>query len=591
MQKTFLAPLPVLGLAILLAACGSKTTALPANSPTPPPVASAPPVDATVPRLSADAVDAEMAKVWRAASAADPLPCDDLTFLRRAKLDLHGTIPTPEEIKAYEADTRPDKRKRLVEALAAAPGFADHMTNVWDRLLLGRDLRKNFVDRSAFRDFLRTSFNQKVPYDRFVRSIISATGENKSGSDRSNPAVNFYLRYADSLADLTGITSRVFLGVQIQCAQCHDHKTEKWKTADFLGLAASYAKTKADVVEEKQGGTKRLDVNDRPKLVARKKDGVDIGGVAPKALDGTNLEPKDSSKSRREALADWMISPSNPFFAKAIVNRVANDLLGRAFFTPVDDARDSRPPVAPALLDAIAKDFVRGGYDLRGLYILLAQTRAYQASSTVPTASVAKEETAAPWTVFPLQRLGPDELLASLSQATGIGRVAAGLKGVDPEALQMALRKQFAFVFDVDEEGDHSGEFDGTITQGLLLMNGRLIDDAVSVKGGNLDEVLKSSKDDRVRIRALYNLALGRAPDASETEAVLAFLQRPAPPATDPPKPAAPVAGKGALADPMLRFDDRLSRSGKKVQRSGPEQRFEDVFWALLNSSEFLFNH
>jgi len=546
------------------------------------------------------AIDEQIRAAWQEKNVEPSAKVDDAGFFRRVHLDLTGRVPSAAAVEAFLADSSPDKRAKIIDTLLEGPGYADHFTNYWDRVLLGRDVRHN-VDRTEFRRWLRERLDKNVAYDVWVRDLVSATGLNTpprlaDGSpvpaDKTerpvNGATNWYLRYMDSPPDLAGTASRLFLGVQIQCAQCHDHKTEKWKTSDFQGFTASFMQTRGQLFypeDKDKKGPRPFDVEDldKPRRAAKQMDIAEYKTAIPRALDGTDLS---KGGKPRAALATWITAKDNPWFARAIVNRMWGNMLGRGFSEPIDDVRESNPPVMPDLLAKLAGDFVASGYDLRHLLRLIANTEAYQLAprpkAQRPTwgAAVDKGKSkraeekpdsskAEPphhdddvlWGYFHMDRLGPDELLDSLAQATGFDRVfekgpraGRGDPAADQgnvEQIRAGLRKQFAFLFDVDEEADHHDEFDGTIAQALWMINGNVLNRSVQSAPGNaVGEVMAMPGKDDKKIRALYMRTLSRPPTGEESAHWMKFVS----------------------AHPM-------------------RQAYEDLLWALLNSSEFLFNH
>ncbi|MDB4996990.1 MAG: hypothetical protein JWM74_4422, partial [Myxococcaceae bacterium] len=507
-----------------LAGCGAHPAPPPARAAVAPakPLASAAPPPVVI-RMRPSEVDDALRAEWSRASVTPSARVDDAGYLRRVTLSVTGSLPRPEKVTAFVADTSPDKRAKVVDELLASPRYVDHMTNTWDRILLGRDTRgANLVDRKAFRTWLHGQFDKNLPYDQLVRALVDATGRNSDGASLDAPAaepplngaVNYYLRYTD-VPDLAGTTSRIFLGVQIQCAQCHDHKSEKWKTSEFHSFAACFMRTRIDPIDRgKTMGTRRVDVRDvdHPIRLAKRMDMPDIANAPPRALDGTDFT---KSANRRGALADWMTSKDNPWFKREIVNRVWAQMLGRGFVDPVDDFREKNPPIAPALLDAIADDFVRGGWDLKSLIRLIAQTEAYQRAPAAGAEGAMDEKL---WAHFQIQRLGPDELLDAVMQASKLD-----LGGDNVNDVRTGIRKQLAFLFDVDEETDHHDEFDGTITQALLLMNGKIMGRAIERNGGTLTDVLALSGDE-ARVRALYLRTLSREPSPEELAQATTFV-------------------------------------------------------------------
>ncbi len=640
------------GFGPLLTACGSHEAPPPKAAPVLARPAPPPPRVA----LRSTEVDAMLRAAWDKEKVTPAPTVDDAGFLRRVFLDLAGTVPPPEKVVAFLADTSTDKRARVIDELLASPRYADHFTNYWDRVLLGRDARPGVVDRIAFRAWLHDELAKNVPYDKMVYALVTAKGVNspggnpldeltmpasmtpgasaaKSGEGTSAPsagpapapgdppvngAVNWYLRYADALPDLAGTTSRVFLGVQIQCAQCHDHKTEKWKTTQFQSFEACFLRTRAQQVDKgKVKGVRRVEVKDVPHAVKlpKRMDMPEAENAAPRALDGTDFTKEEN---RREALAAWMIKKDNPWFAKEIVNRMWAQLLGRGFAEPIDDFRESNPPVAPEILDRLAKELVESGYDVKGLLRIIANTEAYQRAAAAGQEGSTDEKL---WAHFQVERLGPDELLDSLVQATKFDTLLEKSAGENIERVRFGMRRQFAFLFDVDEESDHHDEFDGTITQALFLMNGPLVNRAAgTVPGLALTETLAMQGGEDAKIRALYLRSLSRPPTDEETARWIAFLDAPrdvvvTPP---PPAPAANGAEKPGAVDPkkpdaqgdkkqggkqgrgagvLRRIEARMEARDARAPAPAPgpfaakRQAYEDLFWTLLNSSEFLFNH
>lgn len=472
-------------LALLVASCGTSRSA--ASAATERPVQT----DGTA-ELAAR-VDAVLAQV-QAADGVQPAPrCDDATFLRRATLDLTGTLPEPQVVRAFLADPRSDKRARAVDALLASPDYATHWTAYWDDVLMGPGARSQILDRGAFRRWLERELAQNAPWNQLVFDLVSATGQNSVGGEEARPrfaqapqvvqaearadvngAVNWLLKYRDAPQDLAGSTSRIFLGVQIQCAQCHDHKTEKWKQTDFRQFAAAFARTRPFPIDLKgeMKGIRRVEVRDVDYPVGRGKKAPPewqaIVASEPTALDGTDL---GSSRVPRRALAGWIVSDTNPWFAQALVNRYWAVMTGRGFVDPLDDLRPSNPAIAPEALAALAQDFKTHGYDLKRLLRTICLSDAYQRAAVAVQPGKSGDDD---WARARLRTLEPDQLLNSVVAATQLQPALAqraDKQGKSVAQLEMDLQRQVTFLFDVDEEAA-ADDYAGTVPQAQALLNG-----------------------------------------------------------------------------------------------------------------------
>jgi hypothetical protein len=467
---------------------------------------------------SAEPYDALLEAEWRKAHLQPAPPADDATYLRRAYLDLAGELPPVEVVRAFLDDKSAGKRARLVEGLLGSPRYAQHFAEYWEQLLLGRNARPNLVDERQLREWLRGRLSENARWDATARVLIAAKGRNSDGGPRNKPlepspspspaeplnaAVNYVLRWAQQPEDLTGNYSRVFLGVQIQCAQCHDHPSEKWKQEDFRNLTAAFARIRSRPLESAKG-IRRVVVEDLTK------------GKPAKALDGATL-------ADRQELADW--TARSPWLARALVNRYWAYFLGRGFVDPVDDFRRSNPPWAPALLDRLSADFVAHGYDLKWLIRTICASRAYQLSAAGRDGRL--------WADYRLRPLAPEQLLAALAAVTGLS---------EPPP---KMRKELAFIFAVDEEGS-ADAFSGTLPQALFALNGEYLNRGAA--GPALTSLLSLPISDEQKLIALYLRALSRPPAAAEARRWLPLVQK-----------------------------------GRR--------EWEDLLWALLNTSEFHFQH
>jgi hypothetical protein len=603
--------------ALALSACDRG--GVPPSAPLAAPVAS---VASAGPALLASAdIDARLKTAWKAAGLTPTTPADDATWLRRAWLDVLGTIPPPEVTVRFLAQppsqTDPSKRSRAVDDLLASPLWAKHWTAYWDEAWMGRDTEGPDVDRGAFRSWLHEALERSTPWSEIVVQLLTATGQNSDGGPRRaaeenegsappppgvNGAVNWTLKYQANPQDMAGAASRTLLGVQLQCAQCHDHKTEKWTQRDFQSFAAAFMHTRLVPLDPgpAKGTIKRVEVRglDRPApRFAKMGDLEPIARAEPRALDGTQL---GEGEGVRSTLARWVTAPDNPWFARAFVNRMWGHFLGRGFVDPVDDLRPSNLATAPELLDALAADFVASGYDVKHLVRIIVGTSAYALSaSPLDDATQKKDPEAKLWERFRVTPLGPDELLDSLVAATKLDAIVRATGHLDLAEVRFKVRKRYGFLFDVDEAaGD--GDYEGTIAQALALLNGSVVAAGASVLPGSaLAEVLGATGEDKTKIEALYLRALSRLPTAEEVARWTQFLAvaqaDPEPPGPVPVAPSADRArrekpqkgGKAEQPDPLRSLEGRAA----STRATARVRAYEDLLWTLLNSSEFVLNH
>jgi hypothetical protein len=560
-------------------------------------------------------IDRALRGLWAAADVSPAPRADDATFLRRAYVDLVGTVPLPDDTARFLADPAPDKRARLIGRLLALPAYADHWMNYWDDALMGRETRGNLVDRGAFRAWLRARFAAHTGWDRIVYDLVSATGENSlGGSKRSrgrdlqmqipmgmvpeadespsdgtvNGAVNWTLRFEQSPQDLGASASRIFLGIQIQCAQCHDHKTERWTQEDFQRFSSAFFHARVKQVDEKEKGTiRRVELVDLAQAAPRFAKNPDLSPIVkakPTALDGTDV---DKGLGTRKAMATWLTARENPWFAKAFVNRIWGHLLGRGFFDPVDDLRPSKltgSATAPELLDRLASDFAAHDFDVEHLLRLFCATEAYQLAASRPRDKTDKAEAESKlWARFHLVPLGPEELLNAILRVTDLESTArsAGIKDFD--VLRSQIVKQYAFLFDTDEEADEP-DYSGTVSQALALLNGALVARGARVLPGSaMEGLFRGGGTTGDKIDLLTVRVLARHPTTDELERWTAYVDTGAAQGTAAPKakPAGRPGERGAL--------ERLG--ARRPAASGRQAAYEDILWSMLNSSEFTFNH
>lgn len=489
-------------------------------------------------------------------------PADDATFIRRAYLDTIGKLPTADEVRAYLADTAPEKRDRLIDSLLAREEFVDYWAYQWSDLLLvnGTRLRPEAV--KAFYLWIRQQVSENTPWDEFARAIVVARG-----SSLENGATNFYALHQDA-ETMTENISQAFLGLSIGCAKCHNHPLEKWTNDQYYATANLFARVRA----KGWGGEPRNGDGVRTLLVASRGDLIQPStGVArpPAPLDGEPLaEEEDTLDGRREYLADWLTSVDNPYFARAIANRVWANFFGVGLVEPVDDLRLSNPASNEELLSATAKYLVDHDYDLKTLMRVILQSAAYQRSS-IP-ADGSGDDTRNFSHYYP-RRLMAEVSLDAISQVTAAPSEFTEIEypGADFEkttfyaqgtrALQLydsAVVSRFLRTFGRHQrlitcQCERSNE--PSLVQALHLSNGETILNKLATKGGKVESLLASGLPNYRIIEELYLSALSRYPTDRELAQFLAVL----------------------------------SETPETERRAG----VEDLFWAVLSSREFLFNH
>lgn len=536
------------------------------------------------------AIDHALAAHW-ATAGVSPGVADDATYLRRVYLDLAGRVPSANEARRFIEDGSPSKRAELVDTLLASNDYARHWTNYWDGVLMGQPLKRQFMDRMAFRKWLYGEIADNTPYDELAYQVLSAKGVNSEGgrrdpnawdlddpadaqlSDEVNGAVNWLLRGAEEPQNVAGAAARTFLGVQIQCAECHDHPTEAWTQDDFKRFTAAFMRTSARRIDKgKVRGVRRMDVFDiegpLPRAARRRFERTGYDAQSPTAIDGTKLDQGNP----REALARWMTNDANPWFTKAVVNRLWSTLLGSGFTDPIDDWRKDQDIVAEDVFNALANDFSANGHDLKHLLRVICATRAYQSGSSGGAGQH--------WHSFAVRPMDANQLLDSVVTSAQLAPLLEQVAGERLAAIKMRVRRDFNFTFDTD--GDSAGGsaddgFSGTVPQALLLLNGAVVDASSSgLRGSTLHEAVEM--DERAAIEHLHLAALSRMPSSDE----LAYWQK--------------FLAETSDDDVGRRRSERRGPVGRVKRRlglrdSGKLGGYEDMFWVLLNSNEFYFIH
>jgi hypothetical protein len=511
-------------------------------------------------------IDKYIADGWNAAHAEPAPPADDAEFLRRAYLDLVGRIPSVTEARTFLKDNRPDKRERLVEKLLDSPRYVTHFVNVWRSLLLP-EADTSFQVRflvPTFETWLRKQFAKNASYDQMVRDLMTTPvgpdtmqglyGERTQGE--ATP-IAFYLAKDIKPENVAAATSRLFLGVRLECAQCHNHPFAAWKREQFWGYTAFFA----GLQRQAQGdfATAAREITDRREVSIPGTEKI----VQAAFLDGS--EPQWKYKvSSRTTLADWITSPKNPYFARATVNRTWAYFFGTGLVDPVDEMVGGDSTCShPELLDELARELVAHQFDLKFLMRAITRSKAYQLSSVTTHESQNDPRLFAKMTV---RGMTPEQLFDSVAQATGYQDGPAPDPRNQPFGNQNA-RAEFLTKF--GRQADKPTEVQTSILQALSLMNGQLIATATSLERSETLAAVADAPflDTPGRVEALYLATLSRRPTSKELARVVRFLD-------------AAVAGEHGKPAP--------SRA-EVEQRTG--HALADVFWALLNSGEFILNH
>ena len=599
------------------------------------------------------AVDAHIeGRLAEAGLTPAPL-ADDATFLRRVSLDLQGTVPTVDAVHAFTGSQRATKRADLVARLQQDPAYAEYTAMWWYRVLTGLSLHAGAQrgqgqgarvlargNGERFHGWLSEQLATNRPYDAWVRELLTAEGRTDE-----NPATVYMARWEGKPNNTIGSISKNFLGVQIQCAQCHDHIYEEaWKQDDFQAMAAFVAPVRVSRAPE----YRRLRAIQNAARAAAQRRRIEATGepsmgddmVGGETMDGERMEegamrgddaapatPPQSREEQRRAgrrslsqaqraelqrlrkysnvyvvenqrttpaavrrlpnpdslreaqreriallkkspkfwmgaqvphvpgipprllLSRWITAEDNPYFAKALVNRLWGAYLGRGFVDPVDDFNSFNPPSHPKVLDLLAEDFRESGYDLQRLTRIIMGTRAYQRSSQQP----GSEEQPAPefFARAQVRPLTTDQLSFALVRAVGLEGRVRGRARREARNVKSIIAKSFSFIFD-DDEGAESEDFAASIPQGLFLLNGPVMDRGLRAdRGMPLDFLLRALPDDTKRIEHLVLRTYGRPVRADELKLFGTFV-------ADAPT---------------------------------PQEAYSDLLWALVNSAEFMTNH
>ncbi len=484
----------------------------------------------------------------------------DAEFIRRAYLDAAGILPPSEEVTAFVADTNPAKRATLIDRILERPEFVDYWAYKWSDLLLvsSKSLSRNSV--KAFYGWIRRSVEVNRPWDRFVRELTTAVGR----SDE-NGAANYFLIHKNPQELMENYT-HAFLGLTLMCARCHNHPLEKWTQNDYYGFANLFARVAHKDDDDRVGmgrGDGATIYTAATGDVLHPKTGLPL---APRPLDGVPM-PAHAREDRRAYLARWVTSADNTLFARTIVNRVWANFFGRGLVEAVDDLRATNPASNEELFAAISREFVAGGFDIKGLIRTIMSSATYQRSSATNETN-AKDDRY--YSHYLIRRLPGEVILDGMSGVLGQPETFPGYaRGT--RALQLPdtrVKSFFLSVFGRPERLVTSAAErmqDPTLPQALHVLNGDTLNGKLKAPAGTIDKLLAMADEDA--IDSLYLAAYSRKPSATERTGLLRTLATAAPP---------------TAADPPEKESDRVSPRRAAL---------EDIAWAVLTSKEFLFNH
>jgi hypothetical protein len=490
---------------------------------------------------------------WKKLGIVPSELCSDGEFIRRVTVDLCGRLPTVEETKAFLADTTGAKRAKLIDRLLDSRDYVAHFAMRWGNILRNASLAGSEQAAYGFHEWIRDNIARNRPYDEFVRGVVAAAGEWQDA-----PAVNWYWQMRDDqLHQPVADTAQVFLGLRLQCAKCHHHPYERWSQNDYFGLAGFFSRL----------GRKGLG-EPPPYYASRTRTTSEINPttgkpIEPKLLDGDVLKiaPDDDP---RHKLVDWMAEPNNPFFAKALANRMWGHLMGRGLVDPVDDMRETNPPSNPELLDALAKDFAnpspltKGGqggvrFDVKHLLRTICNSRTYQLSSEPNEYNKHDKQNHARYYA---RRMIAEVLHDAIDQVTDT-RTTFSKMSRNARAVDLPHEGFGSYFLDVFDRPPRSSACEcarsssANLPQVLHLSMSPDIERKISSPKGRVGKLIDSKATAADAVTDLYLAAFARTPTPAEQQRALKYLQ----------------------ADPNLR------------------RGLEDLCWALMNSREFMYNH
>lgn len=506
---------------------------------------------AEVPRQTTG-IDPYLVASWKRLNISPSMPASPEEFLRRASLDICGTLPTPGEVQDYLADRRTDKRARLIDRLLERPEYASYFAQKWGDILRNRGRGYSTSHQrpgtALFAAWIRDALVDNMPYDRFVRAILTA-----SGSQETNPPTVWY-RTIRTTPEYVESVAQAFLGIRIQCAQCHHHPAERWSQADYYQLAAVFARVgrKGGFADAEVPTNEVIYLADRGEVVHPRTQKVMQPGP-PGSLE-FKLGPYDDP---RRALAQWMTAPDNPYFARTMANRLWGHFLGRGIIHPIDDARSTNPPSNPELLDALTRAFVASGYDVKQLIRIICNSAAYGLSSVPEDTN--KDDVQSFARYYP-RRLPAEVLLDAFGQVLDVPTKFRGVAGDFPKGTRAidlpdeAVPSHFLDVFGRSARNSacECERVDApALGQTLELVSSAEMQEKLAADKGYVGRLAGNKKAHEENVQHIFLRVFARAPRPRELAVALRFLE---------------------------------SQTDRK-------EAYGSLLWSLLATNEFLFNH
>jgi hypothetical protein len=531
-------------------------------------------------------INEEIRRVWEDNKLKPSAPATDSEWCRRVYLDVLGRVPSVTELRDFLSAREADKKAKLVSRLlhdsAYTEDYARNWTTIWTNILIGRNgglERRTLINRDGMQKYLRDSFAREKPYDKIVYELITATGSTKPGETDFNGATNFLVgKLEENAAQATAMTSKIFLGLQVQCTQCHNHPFNDWKQQKFWEMNAFFRQTvslprrpQRDLEEARlvnQDFRGEGNANPHEAIIYYELRNGLLQSAFPVFVDGTEVNKSGylSECDRRTELGKLVLQ--SPFLDKTIANRMWQHFLGYGFTKPVDDLGPHNTPSHPALLDFLGEEVRKNSFNLKELIRWIVLSEPYSLSSKIIPGNKNDDpllgETPK-FSHFYLRQMQAEQLYQSLLVAT---QAQKALPAAEHEKLQAEWMKQFVVAFGNDE-GEEATTFNGTIPQALMLMNGDLMKKAIDPnKGSFLHTITVNPMKPAEKIQYLFEAALARKPTQAEI----------------------------GVANQLLVREGERQYIGKAKKKEAAavdpgSSALQDIFWAVLNSNEFILQH